>query len=56
MHKFTYDFLKEKTITSDLFILSNIIADLRSKTDARKQLNKSLFNKLETIAIKESVE
>ncbi len=56
MHKFTYDFLKEKTITSDLFTLSNIITDLRNKTNARKQLNKSLFNKLETIAIKESVE
>ncbi len=56
MHKFTYDFLKDKTITSDLFSLSNIITDLKSKTDARKDLNKLLFAKLETIAIKESVE
>ena len=56
MHKFTYDFLKDKTITSDLFTLSNIITDLRSKTDARKNSYKSLFDKLETKAIKESVE
>lgn len=56
MHKFTYEFLKDKTITSDLFSLSNVIADLRRKTDERKDLNKPLFSKLETIAIKESVE
>ena len=56
MHKFTYEFLKEKTITADLFSLSNIIVDLKSKTDKRKDANKSLFSKLETIAIKESVE
>lgn len=56
MHKFTYEFLKDKTITSDLFSLSNIITDLRSKTNAKKESNKSLFNKLETIAIRESVE
>ena len=55
MHKFTYEFLKDKTITSDLFSLSNIITDLRSKTNERKGLNKALFEKLETIAIKESV-
>ena len=56
MHKFTYDFIKDKTITSDLFSLSNIITDLKSKTELRKEYNKSLFAKLETIAIKESVE
>lgn len=56
MHKFTYDFLRDKTITSDLFSLSNIITDLKSKTDEKKNSNKSLFSKLETIAIKESVE
>lgn len=56
MHKFTYEFLKEKTITSTLFSLSNIITDLKSKTDANKATNESLFLKLETIAIKESVE
>ncbi len=56
MHKFTYEFLKDKAITSDLFSLSNIITDLKSKTDERKHLNKSLFSKLETIAVKESVE
>ena len=56
MHKFTYDFLKDKAITSDLFSLSNVIVDLRSKTNSRKESNKSLFAKLETIAIKESVE
>lgn len=56
MHKFTYEFLKDKTITSDLFSLSNIITDLKSKTDEKKLLYKSLFNKLETVAIKESVE
>ena len=56
MHKFTYQFLKDKVITSDLFSLSNIITDLRSKTQSRKESNKSLFAKLETIAIRESVE
>lgn len=56
MHKFTYDFLKDKIITSDLFSLSNIITDLKNRTDARKSLNKSLFEKLETLAVKESVE
>lgn len=56
MHKFTYEFLKDKTITSDLFSLSNIITDLKGKVENRKELNKSLFAKLETIAIKESVE
>ena len=56
MHKFTYQFLKDKVITSDLFSLSNIITDLRSKAQSRKESNKSLFAKLETIAIRESVE
>ena len=56
MHKFTYEFLKDKTITSDLFSLSNIITDLKGKTDSKKDLYKSLFSKLESIAIKESVE
>lgn len=56
MHKFTYEFLKDKTIRSDLFSLSNIITDLKSKTDERKGSYKTLFGKLETIAIKESVE
>lgn len=56
MHKFTYEFLKDKTITSDLFSLSNVMVDLKAKTNSRKQMNKSLFAKLETIAIKESVE
>ena len=56
MHKYTYEFLKTKTITSDLFSLSNIITDLRIKTDSKKASNKSLFSKLESIAIKESVE
>ena len=56
MHKFTYEFLKDQTITSDLFSLSNIIADLRNKTQSKKVINKSLFAILETIATKESVE
>lgn len=56
MHKFTYEFLKDKTITSDLFSLSNIITDLKGKTDSKKLSNKNLFKKLEFIAIKESVE
>ena len=56
MHTFTYDFLKDKTITSSLFSLSNIITDIKSKTDGKKTSYKSLFAKLETIAIKESVE
>lgn len=55
MHKFTYNFLKDKTITSELFSLSNIITDLKTKTEIKKQTNISLFSKLETIAIKESV-
>ena len=56
MHKFTYQFLKDRTVTSDLFSLSNIITDLKGRTDSKKNTNLSLFNKLETIAIKESVE
>ena len=56
MHKFTYEFLKDKAVTSDLFSLSNIITDLKGKTKLRKDSNKSLFAKLETIAIRESVE
>ena len=56
MHKFTYEFLKDKAVTSDLFSLSNVITDLKSKTKLRKDSNKSLFAKLETIAIRESVE
>lgn len=56
MHKFTYEFLKDKTITSSLFSLSCIIADLKRNTDERKGSYKTLFSKLETIAIKESVE
>ncbi|HHT66912.1 MAG TPA: Fic family protein [Erysipelotrichaceae bacterium] len=56
MHKFTYDFLKNKTITLDLFSLSNVIVDLKNKTENKKNFNKSLFAKLESIAIKESVE
>ena len=36
MHKFTYEFLKDKTITSNLFSLSNIITDLKGKTDSKK--------------------
>lgn len=56
MHKFNYSFIKDKTITSDLFSLSNIISDLKTKTESRKKDNEKLFSKLETIAIKESVE
>lgn len=56
MHRFTYAFLKDKTVTSELFSLSNIITDLKGKTDERKNSNRTLFSKLETIAIKESVE
>lgn len=56
MHKFTYEFLKNEAITSKLFSLSNIITDLKSKTDFKKDSNKGLFAKLESIAIKESVE
>lgn len=55
MHKFTYEFIKKNTINADLFSLSNIIIDLKNKTDAKKNVNKSLFTSLETIAIKESV-
>ncbi len=56
MHKFTYQFLKEKTITSDLFSLATIIADLKSKTEIKRSTNSNIFSALETIAIKESVE
>ena len=56
MHKFDYSFLKNNTITTELFSLSNIITDLKTRTELKKEDNKELFNKLETIAIKESVE
>ncbi|OQA78136.1 MAG: Adenosine monophosphate-protein transferase SoFic [Tenericutes bacterium ADurb.Bin239] len=55
MRKFTYTFLKDKTITASLFSLSNIITDLKGKVATKKKLNKNLFNKLNSIAIKESV-
>lgn len=56
MHKFSYDFLLKNTINVDLFSLSNIITDLKSKIEFKKNTNKSLFISLESIAIKESVE
>ena len=55
MHKFTYDFLKKDTITSDLFSLSNVITALKIKTDIKKEENSTLFLALESIAVKDSV-
>lgn len=55
MHKFTYDFLKNNTITTELFSLSNILTDLKTRTELAKNINEMLFNKLESVAIKESV-
>lgn len=55
MRKFTYDFLKNNTITTELFSLSNVLTDLKTKTDISKDINMMLFSKLQSIAIKESV-
>lgn len=55
MHKFNYDVLKDRTITSTLFSLSNIITDLRCKTEEKQKTNSALFTRLESMAIKESV-
>lgn len=55
MHKFTYRFLKNATITADLFSLSNIIVDLRARIESKKESNPQLFAKIQSVAIKESV-
>ncbi len=56
MHKFSYDFIKNQILTSNLFSLSSIIIDLKEKASSKKQNKEKLFKKLETIAIKDSVE
>ena len=56
MHEFSYDFIKNQIMTANLFSVSNIITDLKEKTLNRKQNGSNLFKKLETIAIKDSVE
>jgi len=55
MHKFTYDFLKKNGVSTSLFSLSNIIVDLKAKMDNRKSFEHTLFAKLESVAILESV-
>ena len=54
MRKFTYTFLKDKTITASLFFIKHYYRSKR-KVATKKKLNKDLFNKLNSIAIKESV-
>lgn len=56
MHKFDYFFIKNKIITSEMFSLSNIITDLKSKTNLQKDRNIQLFDSLEVLAIKDSVQ
>ena len=56
MHKFSYDFIKNQVMTANLFSVSNVITDLKEKTLSKKQSKGNLFKKLETIAIKDSVE
>ena len=52
---FTYQFLKTKGVDPQLFSLSNALVDLKAKAEERKRNNGSIFDKLETIAIVESV-
>lgn len=55
-HQFTYQFLKKDGIDPQLFSLSNALTDLKARSDNSKESNRSIFAKLETIAIVESVE
>ncbi|MCR5078299.1 MAG: Fic family protein [Bacilli bacterium] len=55
-HSFTYQFLKERGIDPQLFSLSNVLTDLKVRSEESKKSNYSIFAKLETIAIVESVE
>lgn len=55
MHKFDYCFIKTEVMTANLFSISNIISDLKEKASKKKQSKGKLFEKLETIAIKDSV-
>ena len=56
MHSFTYQFLKTKGIDPQLFSLSNVLTDLKARSEATKATHQAIFAKLETIAIIESVE
>ena len=53
--KFSYQFLKKDGVAPSLFSLSNVITDLKSRTDERKKTDTGIFEKLGTIAIVESV-
>ena len=55
-HLFTYQFLKKDGIDPQLFSLSNILFDLKVRSEESRKGNKAIFAKLETIAIVESVE
>ncbi|MCQ2795930.1 MAG: Fic family protein [Bacilli bacterium] len=56
MHKFSYDFIKSQVLTANLFSISNVIINLKERTSTKKMTKSNLFKKLETIAIKDSVE
>lgn len=55
-HPFTYQFLKKDGIDPQLFSLSNVLTDLKARSEESKKRNQPIFAKLETIAIVESVE
>lgn len=55
-HSFTYQFLKREGIDPQLFSLSNVLTDLKARSEEIRKKNQPIFAKLETIAIVESVE
>lgn len=55
-HRFTYQFLKEDGIDPQLFSLSNVLTDLKARSEESKKRSLPIFKVLETIAIVESVE
>lgn len=54
--RFSYQFLKNDGVAPSLFSLSNVITELKFRTDERKKTDKKIFEKLGTIAIVESVQ
>ncbi|MCQ2743001.1 MAG: Fic family protein [Bacilli bacterium] len=55
MKKFTYQFLKTKSIDPSLFSLAMVVADLKGKSESGKNNFQTLYKKLEKAAIVESI-
>ena len=55
MHKFDYSFLKNMMVSSNLLSLSNIIIDLKNKSEIKEEENPKLFIKLKEKSRIESI-